>query len=56
MSKYKVEIDAFAVTNTRTIEVNAGSLEEACEKAERISDDWVQHGEIYYEAHYAEEI
>lgn len=54
--RYRVEVDPFAVMHTRIIEVEANSLEEACEKAEAISDTWTYKEEIYYEAHYAEEI
>jgi len=56
--KYKVHIDPFAVADKAPIvvEVEADTVEEAYEKAERMSDSWVQHGDIYYEAHYAEEI
>ena len=54
--KYKVDVEPFTVTDTKTVEVEADSLQEACEKAERISDDWVQHGEICWEAHFVEEV
>jgi hypothetical protein len=54
--KFRVCVNINLLCHCKYMEVEANSLEEACENAEAISDTWEKHPEIYYEATYAEEL
>ena len=54
--KYTVNVEPFTNNEGRELVIEADSAQEAGEKAERISDSWVQHGEICWEANDVQEI
>jgi hypothetical protein len=56
MNKYQVYVEINLLCHCRYVEVKAKSLEKACEKAQKMSDNWEKPPEIYYEANYAREI